>query len=71
MAKKRGKKMWTPEMIVRLRRSFGENQREFADRIGVAIDTLQNWEQGRVAAPEIAGKLFQFLQIESNQRQTA
>lgn len=54
--------MWPPERIVGLRKAFGENQRDFSKRIGVSIDTLQNWEQGRVDTPGIAGKLFGMLE---------
>ena len=30
-----------------MRGRHGLSQREFADRLGLDIDTLQNWEQGR------------------------
>ena len=34
-------------VITRIRARHGLSQREFADRLGLDVDTLQNWEQGR------------------------
>jgi len=39
--------MWTPERLKRLRARYGESQRQFAGRAGVAVDTVRGWEQGR------------------------
>ncbi len=50
--------LWNRDKLVRLRKDLGETQGEFAERIGVSIDTLQNWEQGRIDVPTLAGKLF-------------
>ena len=36
-----------PAEIAQVRGRHGLSQREFADRLGLDIDTLQNWEQGR------------------------
>lgn len=36
-----------PGMIVEVRARHGLSQREFAEVLGIDIDTLQNWEQGR------------------------
>lgn len=33
--------------IARVRAKHGLSQREFADRLGIDLDTLRNWEQGR------------------------
>jgi putative transcriptional regulator len=33
--------------VQEVRRSFGMTQAEFARMLGISIDTLQNWEQGR------------------------
>jgi len=30
-----------------IRARVGMTQREFSDRIGISVDTLRNWEQGR------------------------
>lgn len=37
-----------------IRKKFRKTQAEFGDAIGVARDTVTNWELGRVAPPEIA-----------------
>ena len=36
-----------PSLIADVRARHGLSQREFADVLGIDIDTLQNWEQGR------------------------
>jgi len=36
-----------PIMVTNIRRKLGISQAEFAHIIGVSVDTLQNWEQGR------------------------
>jgi DNA-binding transcriptional regulator YiaG len=36
-----------PGLIVAVRARHGLSQREFAEVLGIDIDTLQNWEQGR------------------------
>lgn len=36
-----------PIMVINIRRKLHISQSEFAHIIGVSIDTLQNWEQGR------------------------
>lgn len=36
-----------PVMVTNIRRRFNISQAKFAHIIGVSIDTLQNWEQGR------------------------
>ncbi len=36
-----------PVRVANIRRKLGISQSEFASIIGVSIDTLQNWEQGR------------------------
>lgn len=33
--------------VYEIRAAFGLSQAEFATRFGIALDTLQNWEQGR------------------------
>ena len=38
---------YDPIEVRKIRRQFKQSQREFAMMIGVSIDTLQNWEQGR------------------------
>ena len=36
----------TPD-VASLRGHFGLSQAQFADLLGISVDTLQNWEQGR------------------------
>ena len=36
-----------PALIAQVRTRHGLSQREFADMLGLDVDTLQNWEQGR------------------------
>lgn len=38
---------WRPGDMNALRRYLGLSQKQFAGRIGISINTLQNWEQGR------------------------
>lgn len=38
---------FSPMNIKSIRKDLKVSQREFAAMIGVSIDTLQNWEQGR------------------------
>lgn len=33
--------------VKRIRQAFNMSQSEFATMLGISIDTLQNWEQGR------------------------
>jgi putative transcriptional regulator len=40
-------KQIAPAVIKRLRENQGWTQRELADRCGVSIRTVENWEQGR------------------------
>ena len=38
---------WQSGDIAALRKFIGLTQKQFASRIGISIDTLQNWEQDR------------------------
>lgn len=38
---------FSPLMVKRIRKKVHKSQPEFARMIGVSVDTLQNWEQGR------------------------
>ena len=42
-----------PGLIAEVRARHGLSQREFAGVLGIDIDTLQNWEQGR-NRPDVA-----------------
>lgn len=45
-----------PIEVKKIRIKFHQSQEQFANMIGVSIDTLQNWEQGRrrPAGPALA-----------------
>lgn len=38
---------WAPGDLAALRRLVGLTQVQLAERIGISVDTLQNWEQDR------------------------
>ncbi|MFZ2385605.1 MAG: NadS family protein [Candidatus Omnitrophota bacterium] len=38
---------FNPVLVKRIRRKLRVSQTTFANMIGVSVDTLQNWEQGR------------------------
>ena len=38
---------WEPGDVAVLRRFLGLTQEQFSKRIGISVDTLQNWEQDR------------------------
>ena len=38
---------WQAGDMTALRRYLGLSQKQLAERIGISINTLQNWEQGR------------------------
>ena len=38
---------FNPVIVARIRKRLHVSQAEFAYMIGVSVDTLQNWEQGR------------------------
>jgi len=38
---------FSPMVVKKIRAKLHKSQAEFAHMIGVSIDTLQNWEQGR------------------------
>jgi len=38
---------FNPLNIKKIRKKINQSQKEFAFMIGVSVDTLQNWEQGR------------------------
>lgn len=44
--------------IKELRRITGLSQSQFAEKYHIKLDTLQNWEQGRVKSPEYADYLL-------------
>lgn len=43
----RNKAAYDKHQVVAARRALGLSQTKFAGLLGVSVDTLQNWEQGR------------------------
>jgi DNA-binding transcriptional regulator YiaG len=41
------RRQFSPGLIAEVRARHGLSQREFAEVLGIDVDTLQNWEQGR------------------------
>lgn len=52
---------WRVGDLTALRRYLGISQKEFAERIGISINTLQNWEQGRRTPDGPAKALLRLL----------
>jgi DNA-binding transcriptional regulator YiaG len=52
---------WTPRRIKILRAHFGETQPAFAARLGVALATLRDYEQGRRKLPANICRLLDCL----------
>jgi len=51
--------MITPVKIQKIRKSKGETQLKFAARIGVHVNTLRRWEQGRGTPSSMALRLLE------------
>ena len=49
------------EMTCVVRRRLGFSQTEFAERIGVSLDTIRNWEQGKRRPTGAATALLKVL----------
>lgn len=56
-----------PIIVKRIRRKLHTSQVTFAHMIGVSVDTLQNWEQGR-RSPE--GPALALLKVAENNPET-
>ena len=52
---------WETGDLATLRKYLGLSQKQFAERIGISINTLQNWEQGRRNPDGPAKALFRLL----------
>ncbi|MFP4566932.1 MAG: helix-turn-helix domain-containing protein [Spirochaetaceae bacterium] len=52
---------WMSGDVALLRKYLGLSQKEFAGRIGISINTLQNWEQGRRTPDGPAKALLRLL----------
>ena len=58
-------KLHWPARVVGIRARLGLSQREFAKLIGVSVDTLQNWEQGRRQPSGPAAVLLKVLESDA------
>lgn len=52
---------WRAGDMTALRQYLGLSQKQFAGRIGISINTLQNWEQGRRTPDGPAKALLRLL----------
>ncbi len=52
---------WETGDLAALREYLGLSQKQFAGRIGISINTLQNWEQGRRSPDGPAKALLRLL----------
>lgn len=52
---------WLPGDLVFLRKYLGLSQKQFAGRLSISINTLQNWEQGRRTPDGPARALLRLL----------
>lgn len=52
-----------PFVFSEFRKSLGLTQKEFADKCGTTIRSVQNWEQGATVTPQ-AMRLFQYIEAE-------
>ena len=50
-----------PKFVRRVRWRLGVSQAEFAERIGVSLDTIRNWEQGKRSPAGAAKALLKVL----------
>jgi DNA-binding transcriptional regulator YiaG len=63
--------VWNGARIKALRKRFGDNQEEFADRIDVPVGTLRWWEQDQGEPPGIAMKYFDRLEADLKSQEPA
>ena len=58
---------WTAEEIKALRERYRERQEQFCQRLGVGIDALRYWEQGRGTPNGSAKILLTILEQQLNE----
>ena len=51
----------TADEVRRLRKRLGVTQRELADMVGVAINSVARWERGELGIRESAARLMRLL----------
>lgn len=53
--------METSERIRSIREKTGLNRREFSDKYGIPVRTLEEWEAGRRTPPEYVVRLLSYV----------
>jgi putative transcriptional regulator len=53
-----------PVRVLGIRAAMGLTQRQFANLVGVSVDTLQNWEQGRRQPSGPSAILLRVLEVD-------
>ena len=53
--------METNERIRSIREKTGLNRREFSDKYGIPVRTLEEWEAGRRTPPEYVVRLLSYM----------
>jgi putative transcriptional regulator len=53
-----------PARVLGIRMAMGLTQRQFANLLGVSVDTLQNWEQGRRQPSGPSAILLRVLEVD-------
>lgn len=49
--------------IKEIRKDMGLSQKDFSDRFGLSVRTLQNWEQGRREVPVYVLKMIEEIYL--------
>ncbi|MBR6365537.1 MAG: transcriptional regulator [Lachnospiraceae bacterium] len=52
--------MDSSKIITELRKSVGENRKEFSEHIGIPVRTLEDWEAGKRTPPEYVPRLIAY-----------
>lgn len=53
--------METSERVRSIREKTGLNRREFSDKYGIPVRTLEEWEAGRRTPPEYVVRLLSYV----------
>ena len=52
--------MDSSKIITELRKSVGENRKEFSEHVGIPVRTLEDWEAGKRTPPEYVPRLIAY-----------
>ena len=52
--------MDSSKIITELRKSVGENRKQFSEHIGIPVRTLEDWEAGKRTPPEYVPRLIAY-----------